>query len=211
MLDDEEEGFDQSRSDEISDFTSTPPYKVGMDPHSWPCDIDFPFPEDDGDPDASAWCVWKGMPRPQRALRRPLGAADAVRPDPCRGRRRGGAVAGGLRVFEEDLTPGRGQPPAPPRQPPPDRSVATVGALAPAPIPPPVLLSLCGDPRAGRPSPGPGQFDWAELVGGAHRISSSTGPGNIARATPGPGKASVCGDLDQLARFEVPLLTELAR
>jgi hypothetical protein len=62
---DEEEGFDQSRYDEISEFTSTSPYKVGIDPDSGPYDdVDFPFPEDDGDPDAPVWCVWKGMPDP---------------------------------------------------------------------------------------------------------------------------------------------------
>ena len=33
-------------------------------PGSWPYDLDFPSPEDDGDPDAPAWCVRKEMPDP---------------------------------------------------------------------------------------------------------------------------------------------------
>jgi hypothetical protein len=78
VLDDEdvEEGFDQSRYDQISDFTNTPPYKVGLDPDSWAYDLDFPFPEDVGDPDAPAWCVWEGVPDPNElsgVLWEPLG------------------------------------------------------------------------------------------------------------------------------------------
>jgi hypothetical protein len=61
---DERETFDQGRHDQISDFTATPPYKVGLDPDSFPYDMDFPFPEDEGDPDVLQWCAWKGIPDP---------------------------------------------------------------------------------------------------------------------------------------------------
>ena len=63
-LEDENDGFDQSQHDKISEFTSTAPYKIGLDPDSWAYDLDFPFPEDDGDPNAPAWCVWEGCPTP---------------------------------------------------------------------------------------------------------------------------------------------------
>jgi len=61
---DDDDRLDQNRYDQIGDFTATPPYKVGLDPDSYPYDFDFPFPEDDGDPGTSKWCVWEGTPDP---------------------------------------------------------------------------------------------------------------------------------------------------
>jgi hypothetical protein len=81
---DEDEGFDQGRHNEISEFTSTPPYQIGLDPDSWAYDLDFPFPEDDGDPDAPVWCVWEGAPDPNElsgVLWQPLGPLGLTRPE----------------------------------------------------------------------------------------------------------------------------------